>query len=94
MFDTIAPTYDRANHILSAGLDRWMWSRAARTFRSTLERPEARVLDLCCGTGDMTLALLKHRPDAGCPILSAPDRATGGRHNLPQRPQPPSSPQS
>jgi demethylmenaquinone methyltransferase/2-methoxy-6-polyprenyl-1,4-benzoquinol methylase len=62
MFDTIAPTYDRANHILSAGLDRWMWSRAARTFRPILERPEAIALDLCCGTGDMTLALLKHRP--------------------------------
>jgi demethylmenaquinone methyltransferase/2-methoxy-6-polyprenyl-1,4-benzoquinol methylase len=63
MFDTIAPTYDRANHVLSVGLDRWMWSRAARTFRSTLQRPEAVALDLCCGTGDMTLALLKHRPN-------------------------------
>jgi demethylmenaquinone methyltransferase/2-methoxy-6-polyprenyl-1,4-benzoquinol methylase len=62
MFDTIAPTYDRANHILSAGLDRWMWSRAARAFRPILQRPEAIALDLCCGTGDMTLALLKHRP--------------------------------
>jgi demethylmenaquinone methyltransferase/2-methoxy-6-polyprenyl-1,4-benzoquinol methylase len=77
MFDTIAPTYDLSNHILSAGLDRWMWSRAARAFRTTLQRPEARILDLCCGTGDMTLALLKHRPDAGCPILSGPDRAMG-----------------
>jgi demethylmenaquinone methyltransferase / 2-methoxy-6-polyprenyl-1,4-benzoquinol methylase len=63
MFDTIAPTYDISNHILSMGLDRWMWSRAARTFRTTLQRPEATVLDLCCGTGDMTLALYKHRPD-------------------------------
>ena len=35
MFDHIAPTYDRANHVLSAGLDRWMWNRAARTFRTT-----------------------------------------------------------
>jgi demethylmenaquinone methyltransferase/2-methoxy-6-polyprenyl-1,4-benzoquinol methylase len=64
MFDHIAPTYDRANHVLSAGLDRWMWSRAARAFRATLQRPEAIALDLCCGTGDMTLALLKHRPVA------------------------------
>ncbi|CAN5619839.1 bifunctional demethylmenaquinone methyltransferase/2-methoxy-6-polyprenyl-1,4-benzoquinol methylase UbiE [soil metagenome] len=63
MFDTIAPTYDRANHTLSAGLDRWMWSRAARAFRPILQRPETVTLDLCCGTGDMTLALLKHRPD-------------------------------
>jgi demethylmenaquinone methyltransferase/2-methoxy-6-polyprenyl-1,4-benzoquinol methylase len=62
MFDTIAPTYDRANHLLSAGLDRLWWSRAARTLRPILERPEAVVLDLCCGTGDMTLALNKYRP--------------------------------
>jgi demethylmenaquinone methyltransferase/2-methoxy-6-polyprenyl-1,4-benzoquinol methylase len=62
MFDTIAPTYDRANHILSAGIDRRWWNRTARTFHETLQRPEAIALDLCCGTGDMTLALLKHRP--------------------------------
>ena len=62
MFDNIAPTYDRANHILSIGLDRMMWSRAARTFRPILQQPEATTLDLCCGTGDMTLALYKHRP--------------------------------
>ncbi|WP_213807781.1 ubiquinone/menaquinone biosynthesis methyltransferase [Granulicella sp. dw_53] len=72
MFDTIAPTYDRANHILSAGLDRWMWSRAARAFRPILQRPEAIALDLCCGTGDMTLALQKHRPvtPTSAPILA------------------------
>ncbi len=62
MFDTIAPKYDLLNHILSVGIDRWWWSRAARTFRPILQRPEAIALDLCCGTGDMTLALLKHRP--------------------------------
>jgi len=62
MFDTIAPTYDRANHLLSAGLDRLWWTRAARTLRPILTRPEAVILDLCCGTGDMTLALHKHRP--------------------------------
>jgi demethylmenaquinone methyltransferase / 2-methoxy-6-polyprenyl-1,4-benzoquinol methylase len=62
MFDTIAPTYDRANHLLSAGLDRSWWNRTARTLRPILQRPEAVVLDLCCGTGDMTLALDKHRP--------------------------------
>jgi demethylmenaquinone methyltransferase/2-methoxy-6-polyprenyl-1,4-benzoquinol methylase len=62
MFDTIAPTYDRANHILSAGIDRTWWLRTARTLRPMLMRPEAVVLDLCCGTGDMTLALDRHRP--------------------------------
>jgi demethylmenaquinone methyltransferase/2-methoxy-6-polyprenyl-1,4-benzoquinol methylase len=62
MFSTIAPTYDRANHILSVGLDRSWWNRTARALRPILARPEAVVLDLCCGTGDMTLALYKHRP--------------------------------
>jgi demethylmenaquinone methyltransferase / 2-methoxy-6-polyprenyl-1,4-benzoquinol methylase len=72
MFDTIAPTYDRANHVLSAGLDRWMWGRTARIFRPVLQHPEAVALDLCCGTGDMTMALLKHRPITpnAAPILA------------------------
>ena len=62
MFDAIAGRYDLLNHILSAGIDHLWWRRAARAVRSTLIRPEAQVLDLCCGTGDMTLALLRHRP--------------------------------
>jgi demethylmenaquinone methyltransferase/2-methoxy-6-polyprenyl-1,4-benzoquinol methylase len=62
MFSTIAPTYDRANHLLSAGLDRSWWNRTARTLRPILRRPEAVVLDLCCGTGDLTLALDRYRP--------------------------------
>jgi len=72
MFDTIAPSYDKLNHILSAGIDRWWWWRAARNFRNVLGRPEAVVLDLCCGTGDMTMALYKHRPKSAndAPILA------------------------
>lgn len=62
MFNAIAPRYDLLNHLLSVGLDRWWWSRAARTFRAILAQPDASVLDLCCGTGDMTMALMKHRP--------------------------------
>jgi demethylmenaquinone methyltransferase/2-methoxy-6-polyprenyl-1,4-benzoquinol methylase len=62
MFDTIAPTYDRLNHILSAGLDRTWWRRAAKAFTPILAQPESRILDLCCGTGDMTAALLTLRP--------------------------------
>jgi len=70
MFNSIAPRYDLLNHLLSANVDRLWWRRAARTFRTTLERPEAAVLDICCGTGDMTLALLKHRPAGARPILA------------------------
>jgi demethylmenaquinone methyltransferase / 2-methoxy-6-polyprenyl-1,4-benzoquinol methylase len=62
MFDTIAPTYDRANHLLSVGIDRSWWARTARLFQPVLQHPETVTLDLCCGTGDMTMALLQHRP--------------------------------
>ena len=71
MFDRIAPRYDLLNHVLSCNIDRVWWRRAARSFRSTLARPDAQVLDLCCGTGDMTLALLRHRPKNGRPVLAA-----------------------
>lgn len=72
MFDTIAGRYDLLNHVLSVGIDRWWWWRAARTFRPVLMRPEAVVLDLCCGTGDMTMALYKHRPKTrdAAPVLA------------------------
>ncbi|MGO9088089.1 MAG: bifunctional demethylmenaquinone methyltransferase/2-methoxy-6-polyprenyl-1,4-benzoquinol methylase UbiE [Candidatus Sulfotelmatobacter sp.] len=57
MFTSIAPRYDLLNHVLSFNVDRVWWRRAARTFRHILDRPDARVLDLCCGTGDMAFAL-------------------------------------
>jgi demethylmenaquinone methyltransferase / 2-methoxy-6-polyprenyl-1,4-benzoquinol methylase len=59
MFDDIAPRYDLLNHVLSMNIDRLWWWRTARRFGHILRRPDARVLDLCCGTGDMTLALYK-----------------------------------
>jgi demethylmenaquinone methyltransferase/2-methoxy-6-polyprenyl-1,4-benzoquinol methylase len=57
MFTAIAPRYDLLNHVLSFNIDRMWWRRTARSFRPILTRPDARVLDLCCGTGDMTFAL-------------------------------------
>ena len=71
MFDSIAPRYDLLNHVLSANIDRLWWRRAARRFRPILSNPEAAVLDICCGTGDMTMALLRHRPRGARPILAA-----------------------
>src|SRR6201984_3889878 len=65
MFSAIAPRYDLLNHILSFNIDRLLWRRAARTFASILGRPEARVLDLCCGTGDMAFALRREAGAAG-----------------------------
>jgi len=60
MFSSIAGRYDLLNHVLSMNVDRLWWNRTARTFRHILKRPGARVLDLCCGTGDMTFALYRH----------------------------------
>ena len=57
MFTSIAPRYDLLNHVLSFNIDRLWWWRAAQKFDAILKRPESRVLDLCCGTGDMTFAL-------------------------------------
>src|SRR6059058_4987886 len=71
MFNSIAPRYDLLNHVLSANVDRLWWRRAARRFRAVLANPDAAILDICCGTGDMTMALLKHRPQPAKPILAA-----------------------
>ncbi|MGP8246466.1 MAG: bifunctional demethylmenaquinone methyltransferase/2-methoxy-6-polyprenyl-1,4-benzoquinol methylase UbiE [Bryobacteraceae bacterium] len=57
MFGRVAPRYDLANHLLSFNLDRCWRAHTVKRLRTVLERPGARVLDLCCGTGDLLLAL-------------------------------------
>ena len=52
MFDRIAPVYDAMNRLMTAGLDR-RWRREAAT---AVVRPGDRVLDACCGTGDLAIA--------------------------------------
>ncbi len=64
MFDEIAPRYDFLNHALSMNIDRLWWRRTARAFGHILSRPEACVLDLCAGTGDMSVALRRAGPQA------------------------------
>jgi demethylmenaquinone methyltransferase / 2-methoxy-6-polyprenyl-1,4-benzoquinol methylase len=51
MFDRIAPVYDVMNHVMTAGLDR-RWRRLAA---SEVVWPGDRVLDSCCGTGDLAV---------------------------------------
>ena len=59
MFGQIAPRYDLLNHLLSMQLDRLWRLRTARILQPILNRPDALVLDLCCGTGDLAFALAR-----------------------------------
>lgn len=71
MFSDIAPTYDLLNGLLSFGVDRRWRAQAARAALATVpfgpRRP--RVLDVASGTGDLTLALKRLRPD--CDVTGA-----------------------
>lgn len=71
MFTSIAPRYDFLNHLLSFRVDGLWWRRAARSFASILTQPASHALDLCCGTGDMTLALLGQARGSGAKIVGA-----------------------
>jgi demethylmenaquinone methyltransferase/2-methoxy-6-polyprenyl-1,4-benzoquinol methylase len=51
MFDRISPVYDPMNRLMTAGLDR----RWRRLTVGAAVRPGDRVLDACCGTGDLAL---------------------------------------
>ncbi len=65
MFARVAPRYDFANHLLSLNIDRYWRAHTVRRTREILDRPEARVLDVCCGTGDLVLSLARQ----GRPVL-------------------------
>jgi demethylmenaquinone methyltransferase/2-methoxy-6-polyprenyl-1,4-benzoquinol methylase len=72
IFSEIASTYDRANTILSFGLH-CIWRKSGA--RHTPLSPDAKILDICCGTGDMAFAFANHhcRPCeiTGCDISPA-----------------------
>jgi demethylmenaquinone methyltransferase / 2-methoxy-6-polyprenyl-1,4-benzoquinol methylase len=59
MFTHIAPRYDLLNHLLSMQLDRLWRARVTRRLAPILNRPDAKVLDLCCGTGDLALSFAR-----------------------------------
>jgi demethylmenaquinone methyltransferase / 2-methoxy-6-polyprenyl-1,4-benzoquinol methylase len=60
MFSAIAGTYDLLNHLLSLNLDR-RWRRQAVKLAQV--RPGHRVLDLCCGTGDLAFTFAEIYPE-------------------------------
>ncbi len=66
MFAEIAPTYDRLNHLLSINIDK-RWRRfVVKKLDDVLSQPDAMALDLCCGTGDLTLELAERVRVVGC----------------------------
>jgi demethylmenaquinone methyltransferase/2-methoxy-6-polyprenyl-1,4-benzoquinol methylase len=85
MFGRVAHRYDLANHLLSLNIDRYWRAHTVRRTREILDRPAARVLDICCGTGDLVLALAKAgRPVMGSdfchPMLVAANHKIARRH--------------
>jgi demethylmenaquinone methyltransferase/2-methoxy-6-polyprenyl-1,4-benzoquinol methylase len=60
MFSGIAGKYDLLNHVLSINIDK-RWRRLVREKLSTiLDDPNALILDVACGTGDLSIELQKH----------------------------------
>ncbi|HSU32981.1 MAG TPA: bifunctional demethylmenaquinone methyltransferase/2-methoxy-6-polyprenyl-1,4-benzoquinol methylase UbiE [Bryobacteraceae bacterium] len=68
MFAGIAPKYDRINHILSFNIDRAWRKRLMKQLASVLNKPDAKILDLCCGTGDV---LLDFQAVSATPVIGA-----------------------
>ena len=57
MFAGIAGRYDLLNHVLSLNIDKLWRRKVSNLLRETLSRPDAIVLDVACGTGDLSLEL-------------------------------------
>ena len=73
MFNNIAPTYDKLNHILSLNIDKIWRKKAVKRICKNLKNSEARVLDVACGTADSSIALAK----AGIPFVTGVDISEG-----------------
>jgi demethylmenaquinone methyltransferase/2-methoxy-6-polyprenyl-1,4-benzoquinol methylase len=87
MFGRVASRYDLLNHLLSFNLDKRWRARTVERVADVLKRPDARVLDLCCGTGDVLLSLEARggRPVLGSdfchPMLVEANRKIAARHS-------------
>jgi len=86
MFGGIARQYDLLNHLLSFNLDKGWRRRTVERVASLVTAPDARILDLCCGTADVLIELerLRGRPALGADfchpmLLTAASKIGGGR---------------
>ncbi len=60
MFDDIAPTYDKLNHILSLNVDKSWRRKAVKRLRQSLANvSNPKILDVACGTADSTIQIAK-----------------------------------
>ncbi|HEV2299282.1 MAG TPA: bifunctional demethylmenaquinone methyltransferase/2-methoxy-6-polyprenyl-1,4-benzoquinol methylase UbiE [Candidatus Acidoferrales bacterium] len=66
MFSRIAPRYDFLNHFLSLSFDRLWRRRTAESSTWAMRQPGTRILDVCCGTGDLGFALDRVREKRLC----------------------------
>ena len=69
MFTEITPRYDLLNHLLSFHIDRGWRKALGDSLDAVLKRKDARILDLCCGTGDV----LFHLEDRGAAQILGAD---------------------
>lgn len=60
MFSGIATKYDFLNHFLSANIDKRWRKLVSQKLQDVLENPDAQVLDVACGTGDLSVELQKN----------------------------------
>lgn len=88
MFDDIAPTYDRLNHILSLSIDK-IWRR--RVVRAVRRLGAKQILDIATGTGDLAIAMARKIKDATIcgadlsPEMLAVAKAKVAKANLSER---------
>ena len=68
MFGRVAGRYDLLNHLLSFNLDKRWRARTVKRLASVLAKPDVRVLDLACGTGDVAIELARR---SGAPVLAS-----------------------
>jgi len=61
MFNKIAPKYDLMNDLMTAGMHRFWKKKIVQMLNL---KPSQKVLDLCCGTGDLTFYLAQKAPEA------------------------------